>query len=143
MQVSRRLWRRDSISPPSTMRNLTNWVAHIESTHNLETTLVQSERMDPWEHEDRPSFGGSSQLPSTLRNRDHDQLLIWRWNSFMGDDCEWNKQIRNGNVGRNPREPHRCHWRQYQETCCESKAETNINADDFFSNGYCSGPKPF
>ena len=70
--------------------------------------ILQSERMDPWEHEDRSSFGGGSQSPSRpLRNRDHDQLLIWRWNLFLGDDREWNKQIRDGNDGGNPREPHR------------------------------------
>ena len=28
------------------------------------------------------------------------------------------------------------HWRQYTETCCKRKTETNINDDDFFSNGY-------
>ena len=69
---------------------------------------IQSKRMDPWEHEDRSIFGGGSQLASrALGNRDHDQLLIWRWNLFLGDDRERNEQIRNGNVGRNPREPHR------------------------------------
>ena len=55
-----------------------------------------------WEHEDRSSLGGGSQLPSRpLRNRDHDQLFVWRWNSFLGDDREWNKQIRDGNDGAN------------------------------------------
>ena len=44
---------------------------------------------------------------SPLRNCHHDQLLLWRWHSLLGDDCDWNKQMRNGNVGRNPREPHR------------------------------------
>ena len=37
--------------------------------------IIQSERMDSWEHEGRCSFGGGSQSPPrTLRNRDHDQL---------------------------------------------------------------------
>ena len=36
-EVSRRLWRRDSVSRPSTMRNLTNWEAHVESTLHIET----------------------------------------------------------------------------------------------------------
>ena len=55
------------------------------------------------EHEDRSSSEGGSQLPSRpLRNRDHDQL-IWRWNSFTGDDREWNKQIRNGNCRKKPK----------------------------------------
>ena len=42
--------------------------------------IIQSERMESWEHEDRSSSGGGSQLPSrSLRNRDHDQLLVWLW----------------------------------------------------------------
>ena len=57
--------------------------------------IIQSERMDPLEHEDRSHFGGGSQWPSRpSRNRDHDQPFIWRWNLFLGDDREWNKQIR-------------------------------------------------
>ena len=81
--------------------------------------IIQSGRMDPWKHEDRSSFGGRSQFPSRLlRNRDHDQLFIWRCISFMGDDREWNKQICDGNDGRNTREPHRRHWSQYSEICC-------------------------
>ena len=44
-----------------------------------------SKRIDPWEHEDRSSFGGGSQSPSRpLRNGDHNQLFIWRWNLFLG-----------------------------------------------------------
>ena len=66
---------------------------------------IQSKRMDPWEHEDR-SFGGGSYSPSRpSRNREHDQ-----------DDREWNEQVRDGNDGGNPREPHRWHWRQHRET---------------------------
>ena len=39
--------------------------------------IIQSERMDPWGHEDRSSFGGCSQLPSRpLRNRYDDQILF-------------------------------------------------------------------
>ena len=39
---------------------------------------IQSKRMDPWEHEDRSSFGGGSQSSSRpLRNRDHDRILVW------------------------------------------------------------------
>ena len=68
--------------------------------------IIPKKRMDPWEHQDRSSFGGGRQSSWTLRKWDRD-LLVWRWNSFMGYDCEWNKQIRNGNLGRNPREPHR------------------------------------
>ena len=46
---------------------------HITSTQHI----IQSERMDPWEHEDRSSFGGSRQLPSRpLLNRDHDPILV-------------------------------------------------------------------
>ena len=47
--------------------------AHITSTQHI----IQSERMDPWEHEDRSSLGGSWQLPSRpLLNRDHDPLFF-------------------------------------------------------------------
>ena len=99
------------------------WRSHFTSRQR-----IQSKRMDPWEHEDRSSFGGGSQSPSRpLRNRDHDQLLIWRWNLFLGDDREWNKQTHDGNDGGNPRDPHRWYWRQYMETCCWSKTKTNIN----------------
>ena len=39
--------------------------------------IIQSERMDPWEDEDRSEAGGSSQLTSRpLRTRDHDQLIL-------------------------------------------------------------------
>ena len=73
-----------------------------------------------------PALEVANQLPSRpLRNRDHVQLLISRWNSFMCDDCGWNKQINTWrNEGRNRREPHRRHWRQHRETCCQSKTET-------------------
>ena len=61
--------------------------------------------MDPWEHEDRSSFGDGSQSPwRPLRNRDHDQLLIKRWNLFLGDNREWKKQIHDGNGGGTPQE---------------------------------------
>ena len=69
--------------------------------------LSKVKRMDPWEHEDRSSFGGGSQSPSRpSRNRDHDTILIRRWNLFLGHGREWNQQIRDGNDGGNPREPH-------------------------------------
>ena len=59
---------------------------------------TQSKRMDPWEHEDRSSFGGGSQLSSRpLRTRDHHRIFLWWWNLFMGTDREWNQQIRDGN----------------------------------------------
>ena len=35
--------------------------------------------------------------------------LIWRWNSFLGDDREWIQQIRDGDDGGNRRRPHRLH----------------------------------
>ena len=39
--------------------------------------IIQSERMDLWEHEDRSSFRGGSQSPSRqLRNRDHETIFI-------------------------------------------------------------------
>ena len=47
-----------------------------EKTLLRDNASSKSERMDPWEHEDRSSFGGGSQLPSRpLRNRDHDRSL--------------------------------------------------------------------
>ena len=58
----------------------------------------------------------------------------WWWSLFMGDDCEWNTQIRDGNDWGNPRRPHRLHWRKYRETCGWSKTETNLNDDNFFFN---------
>ena len=84
--------------------------------------LIQSERMDPWKHEDRSSVGGSSHSPPRPpRDRDQNQILIWRWISFMGCDRKWIEQIRDGNVGRNTRKPQRWICRQCRETCCESK----------------------
>ena len=54
-------------------------------TLHRDNAASKSERMDPWEHEDRSSFGSGSKLPSRpLRNRDHDELLIWRWNLVPG-----------------------------------------------------------
>ena len=39
--------------------------------------IIQTERMDSWEHEDRSSFGGGSCSSSTtLRNQDHGTILI-------------------------------------------------------------------
>ena len=82
-------------------------VRHMSRVHSSsKRPNIQSERMDSCEHEDRSSFGRCSQLPSRpLRNGDRDQLLVLRWNSFLGVDCEWNKQILMGKVGRNPGEP--------------------------------------
>ena len=45
-------------------------------------------------------------------------------------------KIVTGMTGGNPREPHRRHWKQCREACCQSKTETNINAHDFLSDGY-------
>ena len=39
----------------------------------------------------------------------------------MGEDRERDKQIRNGDVGR---DSHRRHWKEYRETRCEGKTET-------------------
>ena len=48
-----------------------------EPTLPRDNLIIQSERMDPWKHEDRSSLGGSSQLQSRpFRNRDHDQLTM-------------------------------------------------------------------
>ena len=54
----------------------------------------------------------------------------------LDHDREWNQEIREGNDGGNPSGPHRLHWRQYREISCQSKTGTNINTDDFFSNGH-------
>ena len=44
---------------------------------SLKRPIVQSERMDSWEHEDPSSFGGARYSSfRTLRNRDHDTILI-------------------------------------------------------------------
>ena len=68
----------------TTLRNWTAWEAHVESIHPSRQRSIQSERMDPWEHEDRSSFGGGSQSSSMpLRNRDHGRILV-------GDGtCSW------------------------------------------------------
>ena len=58
-----------------------------ERTFTWRQRSIQSKRMDPWKREDRFSFGGGRQSPSRpLRNREHDQLLIWRWNLYLGND---------------------------------------------------------
>ena len=54
----------------------------------------------------------------------------------MGDDCEWNKDTRNGNVGRNPREPHPMTVETVSGNQSLSKTETNISADALFSDGH-------
>ena len=49
-----------------------------------DNAATKVKRMDPWEHEDRSSFGGGSRSSSRpLRNRDHDRILIWWWNLFL------------------------------------------------------------
>ena len=61
--------------------------------------IIQSERMDSWEHEDRSSFGGGSQSSSrTIRSRDHDTIFLEWWNLFLGHDREristWRRWLR-------------------------------------------------
>ena len=59
---------------------------HITSRQHV----IQSERMDPWEHVQHWRW---QTVTRPLRNRDHDQLLVWRWN-FLDDDREWkNKYV--------------------------------------------------
>ena len=70
---------------------------------------------------------GASSRP--LRSRDHDQVSIWRWNSLMGEDRERDKQIRNGDFGR---DSHRRHWSEYGETRCEVKTKTDTKFDVVF-----------
>ena len=52
-----------------------------------------------------------------------------RRNSLTGEDRERDKQIRNGDVGR---DSHRRHWREYGETRCEGKTKTNTKFDVIF-----------
>ena len=128
-KVQWRLWPKDSISRPSTMRNLINWVWGFMSRVHFTSRqlIIQRYRMDPWQHEDWSSFGESSQFPSRkLRNRDHDQLFFCRWDSFLGDDHEWNKQV-----------AEMTEESMTLETVPGNRLlKQDINADDFFSNGY-------
>ena len=50
---------------------------------------------------------------------------IWRWNSLMGEDRERDRQIRNGDVGR---DSYRRHGREYGE----GKTETDTKFDVIF-----------
>ena len=95
--------------------------------------IIQSERMDPWEDEDRSSSGGgSSQLPSRQsRTRDHDQL-IWRWNSFMGDDRELKQTFEvilvfaDRGCSRMP---------QKESACCDLNSESRVLSFWWSTNG--------
>ena len=72
-----------------------------------------------WYHEDcgdgtvfhDPRRCGSGKIGGealeTLRNRDHDPILIKSWNLFLGYDREWNQQIRDGDDRGDPRRPGR------------------------------------
>ena len=84
----------------------------ILSRDNLASkwSIISSERMDPWKHEDRSSSGCDGLLSSrTLRCWNQDRIPIWWQDLFLGSDCEWNQQIRNTNVRRDPRR--KC-WRE-------------------------------
>ena len=71
--------------------------------------------------------------PRPLRDRDQNQILIWRLISFMDHDRKWTwTKYVTENVGWNTKKTQRWNWRQCKETCCESKTETNINADAIF-----------
>ena len=91
-------------------------------------SIISSERMDPWKHEDRSSFGCDGLISSrTLRCSDHDRIPIWWQHLFLGSDCEWNQQIRDRNVRRDSR----CKFlrEECRETCCESQTTTDIKFD--------------
>ena len=98
---------------------------------------IPSERVDPWEREDRSSFGGGSQSSRAVTESRS------RSNPLFGDGtCSW-VMILNGinkYVTKMTEEvqddQHRLHWRVYRETCCQSKTETNISTDFFFFNDY-------
>ena len=45
------------------------------------------------------------------------QFFGW-WNLFLGHDRHWIKQVRDGDDRRDPRRPHRLHWRRYRVTSC-------------------------
>ena len=47
----------------------------------------------------------------------------------MGEDRELDKQIGDGDVGR---DSHRRHWREYGETRCEGMTETDTKFDVIF-----------
>ena len=118
------------------MRNLTNWVAHVESTHDLETTqhlkwkdgsvgTRRSVQLWKWQSVTIKAVSESKSWATPLFG-DGTFSRWWSW-------AEWT--IRDGNGG-NPREPHRWHWRQCRETRCQGKTETHIDSGDFSSNGY-------
>ena len=95
---SRRLWRRDSISRPSTMRNLTNWRAFVESPLYLETT--HNPKWKDGSVETRRSVQPWRQQPVTIKAVPESRS----WSTDDGThDREKKKQIRYGNDGRNPK----------------------------------------
>ena len=79
----------------------------------------------------------------TLRYRNRDRILASRQNSFLGSNCEWNRQIRNRN-GKNHFSWKR--WAQsYSEICCDSKATTYAYFDtvSHFYSWIDSNPERF
>ena len=92
-----------------------NWEAHVESTLSSKRPLF---KVKGW-------IRGNTKIAPALEVAvtHHQgrygieimiQLLIWRWNSFLGDDHEWNQQTRDGDGGGNRRRPHRLHRRKVQ-----------------------------
>ena len=87
-----------------------------------------SERMELWKHEDRSSSGCDCLLSSRpLWSGDHDHLSIWRWNSFMGEDCEC-RNIRNGSVGVRRHLFRRSHYRIISGNGSTLKQESSTRA---------------
>ena len=106
---------------------------HVESPLYLETT--HNPKWKDGSVETRRSVQPWRQQSVTIKAASESRS----WSTDDGThDREKNKQIRYGNDGRNPRKRHRRHWRQYRETGCRSKTETNMNADVLFSDGYAT-----
>ena len=97
------------------MRNWTNWEALVESILYLETT--QHPKVKRWIR-GNTKFGPALEVAvSHHRVRYGIEIMInssvLRWNLFLGDGREWNKQIRDRNDGGNPAKPHR-DWKKVQ-----------------------------
>ena len=91
-------------------------------------SIISSERMDPWKHEDRSSSGCDGLLsPRALRCWHQDRIPTWWQNLFLGADREWNQQIRDRNVRRES--CCKCWREEYRETCCEGWTTTDIKLD--------------
>ena len=98
-------------------QNLTDWRTlrkdnsslHLIVMHLTRWTYLEVSNHLKWKdgfvkHEDRSNSGCDGLLSSrTLWSWNHDRISIWRQNLLLGQNREWNQQIRDGEVGRDVR----------------------------------------